>query len=262
MECQSTTKNLKINKNKTIGEIVVVVEGESDEFKLLKHIFTEVLDYDYISIKRNKIMQHEFHSKSNKNCTVIVANTSNSSINTIMEDEEYKDKLYSLLKREYHRSLKSTPIYLLWDRDKETTKEEYVVKALDTFTNSMDNNYDMNGIILLSYPCLESYHLSNFDKNLWRKKFTTSADAKKEFKTSRNSIYDITEKTLLLAVENMHRSMLGYSIRSYEPSDFKKINETIFRKEKECYKENRYFNALSLISIMLIDLGIITEIDD
>lgn len=48
MECQNTIKNLKINKNKSIGEVVVVVEGESDEFKLLKHIFTEVLDYDYV----------------------------------------------------------------------------------------------------------------------------------------------------------------------------------------------------------------------
>ncbi len=37
-------------------------------------------------------------------------------------------------------------------------------------------------------------------------------------------------------------------------------NKTIFRKEKECFKRNKYFNALSLISIMLIDLGIITEV--
>ncbi len=40
MECQNTIKHLKINKNKAIGEIVIVVEGETEEFKLLKHIFT------------------------------------------------------------------------------------------------------------------------------------------------------------------------------------------------------------------------------
>ena len=50
MECLNTTKNLKINKNKTIGEIVVVVEGESEEFRLLKYIFTNVLDYNYIPL--------------------------------------------------------------------------------------------------------------------------------------------------------------------------------------------------------------------
>lgn len=37
MECQNTIKNLKINKNKKIGTIVIVVEGENGEFRLLKH---------------------------------------------------------------------------------------------------------------------------------------------------------------------------------------------------------------------------------
>lgn len=53
--------------------------------------------------------------------------------------------------------------------------------------------------------------------------------------------------------------MLKYNIRNYDPSDFKRINETIYRKEEECFKNNKYFDALSLISIMLIDLGIIEE---
>ncbi len=85
MECQNTIRTLKINKNKSIGNIVIVVEGEEDEFRLLKHIFTKVLDYNYISMKRNKVMQHEFVSKDSKN-TVIVANTRNSSIKTIIDD--------------------------------------------------------------------------------------------------------------------------------------------------------------------------------
>ena len=34
MECQNTIKTLKINKNKSIGTVVIVVEGENDEFRL------------------------------------------------------------------------------------------------------------------------------------------------------------------------------------------------------------------------------------
>ena len=75
MECHNIIKNLKINKEKSIGEVVIVVEGENDEFRLLKKIFTKILDYNYISLKRNKVLQHEFKSKSNKNSTVIIANT-------------------------------------------------------------------------------------------------------------------------------------------------------------------------------------------
>ena len=118
MECHNIIKNLKINKEKSIGEVVIVVEGENDEFRLLKKIFTKILDYNYISLKRNKVLQHEFKSKSNKNSTVIIANTNSSSIKSIINDGEYKDKLYKLLKGEYQKSLKNIPIYILWDRDK------------------------------------------------------------------------------------------------------------------------------------------------
>lgn len=110
MECQNTIKHLKINKTKSIGEVVIVVEGESEEFKLLKHIFTQIFDYNYLSIRRNKIMKDKFESKSNKSSSIILANTSNSNIKSITEDKDYKDRLYELLKSEYNRSLKSVPM--------------------------------------------------------------------------------------------------------------------------------------------------------
>ena len=260
MECQSITKHLKINKNKSIGEVVIVVEGESEEFKLLKHIFTHVFDYNYLSIRRNKIMRDRFVSKSNKSSSIIIANTSNSNIKSIMEDDDYKDKLYELLKNEYDRSLKSVPIYILWDRDVDSNKEETVLKSLNTFTSSLDNDYEMNGLLLLSYPCVEAYELSNFNKQLWKTNFSNSIDAKKQMKTIIPKLIDINENTLLLAAENMHRTMKKYGIRDYDSSNFQKENIKIFRNEAEEYIKNKYFNALSLISIMLIDLGIITEI--
>lgn len=265
MECQNTIKNLKINKNKCIGTIVIVVEGEDDEFRLLKHIYTNVLNYSYISMKRNKVMKHEFVSKDKRN-TVIVANTESSSIKTIIDDDDYKDKLYALLRKDYNRSLKNTNIYIIWDRDKDSnddkTVQGYYKEAINTFCSSLDNDYDMNGLLLLSYPCHESYNLSNFKKRLYNEKFNISDDCKKEFNKSRFSIKNINEKSLLLAVENMHRSLLNYNIREYDPSNLKRVNMNVYRKEEECFRNNGYFEALSLISIMLIDLGIIEEIDD
>lgn len=262
MECQNIAKNLKINKDKRIGTIVVVVEGEADEFRLLKHIFTKILDYNYISMKRNKVMQYEFKSKDSKN-TVIVANTKSSNIKTIIDDEEYKDKLYNILKNDYNRSLKNTNIYIIWDRDKASTNDdkvqEYYKEAINTFYSSLDNDYEMNGLLLLSYPCHESYNLSNFRKKLYNEKFSTSEDCKKEFNESRFQIKNINDRTLLLAVENMHNSLLNYNIREYDPSNLKQVNTKVYIKEEEFFKNNSYFNALSLISIMLIDLGIIEQ---
>ena len=42
MECHNIIKNLKKKKKKSIGEVVIVVEGENDEFRLLKKIFTKI----------------------------------------------------------------------------------------------------------------------------------------------------------------------------------------------------------------------------
>lgn len=264
MDCQSTTKKLKINKNKCIGTVVVVVEGEEDEFRLLKHIFTKILDYNYISMKRNKVIQHEFMSKDNKN-TVIVANTNNSNIKSIIDDDEYKDKLYKLLKTEYNKSLKNTYIYIIWDRDKDQEDDvkvkSYYKKALSAFTSSLDNDYDMNGLLLLSYPCYEAFNLSNFQKRYWQNTYCISQKCKKEFNESRQCIKDINEKTLLLAIENMNLGLLNFNIHDYDPSYFKKVNETVYRKEEELYKTNGYFSALSLIGVMLVDLGLVIESD-
>lgn len=73
---------------------------------------------------------------------------------------------------------------------------------------------------------------------------------------------DINEKSLLIAVENMNKSFKNYGVNNYDPSNFSHTNLTIYRKECEQLKNNKCLDALSLISIMLIDLGIIEEIID
>lgn len=259
MECLSTIKNLEINKNKKIGEVVILVEGESEEFKLLKHIFTKILNYNYHAIRRNKIMHDKFVSKSNNNSTVIIANTTSSNIKSIMEDDNYKDKLYELLKKEYNKNLKNVPIYILWDRDYDSNDSNVVKKSLETFGSSLDNEYDMNGLLLLSYPCIESFELSNFDKKLWKKRFKTSDEVKREMNSIVPNIHSINEQTLLLAIENLNRTLKMYGINSYDPSYFKDINMKVYNSEESEYVKNKVCNALSLIGIMLIDLGIINE---
>lgn len=54
MECLTTTKFLKINPTKNVGTVVIVVEGAVDEFELFKHIFVDILHYNYIEKRRTK----------------------------------------------------------------------------------------------------------------------------------------------------------------------------------------------------------------
>lgn len=265
MESQATIKKLKINKNKNIGNVVIVVEGEEEEFKLLKQIFEKILDYSCTYIKRKSKEKIIYKSKVNKNSVVTIINTNSSNMKSILSDKDYKNDLFDLLSSNYGCSLKNVPIYLIWDRDRESNSTLVVKKMLETFGNSRDNDFDMNGLLLLSYPCLEVYELATFYKKAWKSEFSTSSDAKSEIKKLKHkknySNHKMNETSLLLAAENMNRSLLNMGINNYDVDSFKNINLKIFKNEEEYYKNNRTIMALSLISIMFMDLGIIEEID-
>lgn len=51
----------------------------------------------------------------------------------------------------------------IWDRD--SNKYDIVKKLLDKFHNSRDNEFDMQGLLLLSYPSIESFIISCFEQN-------------------------------------------------------------------------------------------------
>ena len=119
----------------------------------------------------------------------------------------------------------------------------------------------MNGLLLISYPCIESYEISNFNKQAYLMKFTSSEEIKHKKKTQskRYSLVNISEDSLLNAAGNMHRTFKSYDINNYDPSRFYEKNKLIFKKEESTYKSLGYYNALSLITVMLVDLGIIYE---
>ena len=54
MDCLDTIKSLKINFKRNIGTILIIVEGASDEFELLKQIFRKIFHYNYIEKSRNQ----------------------------------------------------------------------------------------------------------------------------------------------------------------------------------------------------------------
>ena len=55
MDYQDTIKSLKINIKRNIGTVILVVEGEEYEFKLLKKIFRDILHYRLLTKKEDKI---------------------------------------------------------------------------------------------------------------------------------------------------------------------------------------------------------------
>lgn len=259
MECLSTINSLKINLKKNIGTILIVVEGGSDEFELFKHIFRDILHYKYTEKTRlkSKFKNYEFVMKGNESSRVIVINAKNSNINTLKKDKEYLNDIYIDLYNEYGIDIKNINVYFVWDRDHSSNSVVDVKELLCLLTNSLDNkDGEMNGLLLLSYPALESYIISCYEKNTLLLKET---DLKEYNKKNKYLIKNIDKNMLLKATVSMHRALNKLGIEDYNLEDFKETSLKIFNKQEEILKIKNYYYLLSMMSLIFIDLGIITE---
>ena len=55
----------------------------------------------------------------------------------------------------------------------------------------------------------------------------------------------------------MNKALINIGINDYDFNNYKRTNNLIFNKEERIFKENKYYQAISLISVMLLDLGLI-----
>ena len=260
MKCLDTTKSLKINKKKNIGTVLMVVEGENYEFEILKRIFCQILRYNYIERKRYKTVFHnydEFVMKGNENSRVIVINAKNSNISSIDKDDEYLNNMYMMLYNDYGIEVNKTRIYFIWDRDPKSNTDEKIVRDLiSKMGNSLDNDEEMNGLLLLSYPAVESYVISNFENHISRMEI---GRLKEHVREKGYNVKNINQSTIKSAVVLMHKLFKSFGVKDYSVDNFSQTALKLFDKEENCYKACGKYKLLSLMSIIFIDLGIIVE---
>ena len=260
MECLDTTKSLKINFKRNIGTVLIIVEGASDEFDLLKQIFRKILHYNYIEKSRNQQNfknYDEFVMKGNENSRVIVINSKNSNLSSIKKDEEYLNEIYKSLYFDYGIDIKNINIYFIWDRDNNSNPREVTRDMLSKLGNSQENkDGEMNGLLLLCYPCVEAFIISNFDMKTL---FLKEKNLKDYVKNNDYKINRINRYTLLNATVMMHKSLIELGVNNYNLDDFSKTSLKVFDKQEIIFKDKKYYSLLSLVSIILLDLNIITE---
>ena len=174
MDYQILNKRFKFYKNKNIGRVLYIVEGSTREINIIGSIFLNVLGYEeVISINRNGRRKYrQFSKKDNINSQVIIINSETSNINTI-NNINFIDKQIQLLKENgLDYEYRNSAIYYIFDADR---KEDIsIIKDLiNYYTNSREPNEDeqhkynsIGGMLLLSYPAIESFIISNFEKNV------------------------------------------------------------------------------------------------
>jgi hypothetical protein len=251
---------MKINKDIPIGRVLFIVEGSSTEFTLLRRIFCNVLGFEYIEKRRNR--QSVFYKPNNKNSTIAVINTSDSNIKDI-SDDDYLDELFEMLINEYHFPVDKAAIYYLFDRDPASnTDAEAIRQYINTLKDPMDNEDEMKaGLLLLSYPCIESYLVSSFQENAHEIEFGIGANVKTYIgNNSSIQMNKISENTLLFAATEF-LSFLKHFCIDLDIDEFSEASRTIFELQEEKYKSTGVYHLFSMLTLAFIQLGII-ELQD
>lgn len=257
MGCQDM--KIKLNKDKNIGKVLFIVEGSKTEFYLLSKIFNKVFDYQYETIKR-ALPYEKYNAKINPLSRVFVINTENSNIKSIDKDNKFLDKLFEELIINYDFSIDNAAIYYIFDRDHQSNNDvRFIENMLGLLKNSRDNEgFERQGLLLLSYPSLESFIFSNFVNDSFDNCIENGNKLKEYLNNLNINQSKINEKTLMFSVNELIKSLRKMDIFSYDLDDFGNTNKEVFIKQEEFFKLNNEYRILSLLSIALLDLGLIT----
>lgn len=192
--------------------------------------------------------------EGNASSRIIIVNTKNSNIGSIEDDTTYRNELYKLLYKKYNLDIKNIPIYYIWDRDNCSNDSKMTKKLLSKLTSPYENEEFENGLLLLSYPCCESYTISNFEKN----RIYLDYNIKDYVKDNKYRINLIDRFKIQRAVLEMIKNLEKLDIHDFDIDKIGKINMKTFCNEEQEFKNRNNYILLSFISVIFLDLGIIT----
>lgn len=275
MDFQITTSNVALKKDKSIGNVLFIVEGEKTEFLILRKIFNEIFGYHYEEVTRKGKKLKKYQSKEHKNSSVFVINTEDSTIKSICNKKQYLDNMFELLIDDYKFDVDNSFIYFIFDRDRDPKNEtaehrQYIKDLIKSLTNALETDesrdeefrFDRQGLLILSYPCAESFIAANFIPDTYTISHRIGKELKRDLGEQKIQHSQINEESLKIATVEMLKYMKIIHNKYLDIDEFKDLNLEIFETQDKFYEENKSYRLLSLIPIILIDLGLITIEDN
>src|SRR5699024_1213705 len=154
---------VKLNKDKRIGKVLFIVEGERTEFLILRKIFTTIFDYQLETEKRNN-KYNIYNKKDNPLSSIFVVNSKQSQIESL-NDYEYLEKLYVKLQDEYKFPVDNASIYYIFDIDIETNNLDTIKDLINKFNNSIASDNNEKPLLLIhSYASICYYVVLNLQQ--------------------------------------------------------------------------------------------------
>lgn len=251
---------LGINKDKIIGTVIYIVEGQSTEFNLLKVIYGKILQYDYIEQRRGKPAR--FINNRSPHNRVFVINSSESNISDI-SDTDFLDKICEYLINEYGLDLDNAAKFYIFDRDRNSnTDKDLIQHYLKVLAEPYgdDTDYEKGGLLLLSYPSIESFVVSNFIEDTYTLRFKLGREMKafigdKE-KAKVIQLNKISSDTLMFAAKEFIQYLNSIDTQ-FDLGELSVLNQRVFETEEKMYETEDAYAAVSLLILSLMYLGIL-----
>lgn len=282
-DCQYM-KKYRIDKTKNIGNVIFVVEGGrpdtgGTELRLLKKIFTDILEYSVQELRRGseEFIAHGKHSQFH----VFALNLPKNQLTQLTQDSI--DELFVRLKEEFHIKPEDCPIFYLYDRDvlsyhRNELRGKYVKKYTDPY--GTDDGYQ--GQLLLSYPAIESYLLSCIKDDTIKLSSKLGQEAKvmlaaevdsddcTNVNDTHTKIADLVfsneileaEKRLIHSINEMDKGLEAMEIPAYDLDNLAPILLNVYDYQQHLYTTENAFSFFSLVGMALLELGVIIEYDE
>ena len=258
-------KKYKIDTSQNIGKVIFIVEGGrpdtgGTELRLLKKIFSDILHYEVQELRRG--CDEFIGYGDNPYSRVFALNLPKNQL-TELTDETI-DALFRRLREDFKIRPEDCPIFFLYDRDPRSytpngLRRPYVIRYTDPYANDEGNQ----GQLLLSYPAVESYLLSCVQEDVFLQSCLLGRDLKPELiriSCSENSIE--AEDHLIHAVIEMDKGLDAFGLGAYDLDHLAPTLLGIYDGQQQKYHAEKKFSLLSLISMALLELGIIVECED
>ncbi len=265
---------IEIKKDKRIGDVIFILEGDRTEFDILKHIFTRIFNYNFVAKKRvsSPFTNIEKYQGIDGSCIVMV-NSVNSTLKSIIDMkqyldigevvfDEYVDETIYELQKTFNVSIDKATTFYIFDRDPKTNTEADIKIMLDILKNPYENDNNLEGgMLLLSYPSFESFIISNFEKESYKSSYYLGQELKPYRNTQGYMTNKINENTLKNAVEEF----LGYleqenieMIFNENEDNLHQINLRVNENQELFFEKNSKYQVFSLFVECLLYLGVVS----
>lgn len=148
-------------------------------------------------------------------------------------------------------------IYYLFDRDpKSNTDTALIEKYILSLADPYDNDDFKAGQLLLSYPSIESYIISNF-RDTSALRFSLGKEAKAyDGNNTDIQLNKISEETLMSAAGEFLKYLESEGI-AWDIDDFSGASHTVFTRQEADYLAGKGFRVFSMLTLAFLQMGII-----